>query len=61
MVISSVPQTIPATTRAVVIVEDRQGQTRTTTMGLQDTKTIVSRDKGNTVYFKYEEKSSTLP
>ena len=40
-----VPQTIPATTRAVVTVEDRQGQTRTTTMGLQDTKTIVSRDK----------------
>ena len=49
MVISSVPQTIPTTTRIVVTVEDRQGQTRRTTMGLQDSKTIVSRDKGNTL------------
>ena len=50
MVIWSVPQTIPTTTRTVVTVEDRQRQRQETTRGLKDTKTSVSRDtedKGN--------------
>ena len=49
MVIWSVPQTIPTTTRTVVTVEDRQRQRQETTRGLKDTKTSVSRDKGNTL------------